>query len=158
MTARPFPETCNNSADGQDANRKIAPLTGSGSGSGWPFRKVSRRTGTKSKWPVADPNTEPLAARIGELAHALAIDIRDPGSVANGLGRNEARFGRLALLINNASAREQGQIPFGDVDVETCQRDVATNLSGALYCVRGVVRLMKAPISARRSRPDCSPP
>lgn len=31
MTARPFPETSSNPADGQDASKRIAPVTGSGS-------------------------------------------------------------------------------------------------------------------------------
>jgi len=33
-TAKPFPETSNSPADGEDANKKIAPVTGAGSGIG----------------------------------------------------------------------------------------------------------------------------
>ena len=93
-------------------------------------RSRAGRVPCRSGWSQTR-NTESLAARIGEMAHALALDISDPRGVATGFDRIEARFGRLALLFKNAGAREPSQTLLEDVDAESFQRGVATNLSGA---------------------------
>ena len=117
---------------------------------------------------IRDEN-ENRAEWIGELAHALTIDVSDPGSVSAGFDWIEERFGRLDLLFNNAGTGAPGTILLEDLDVEVWQRVVATNLSGAFYCVQGAFRLMKAQfpqggriinngsVSAQSPRPNSAP-
>src|SRR5262249_25040863 len=42
--------------------------------------------------------------RAGGKALPLAVDIRDEAAVADGVAQTVARFGRLDILVNNASA------------------------------------------------------
>src|SRR5262245_35052036 len=48
-----------------------------------------------------------LAAR-GATAHAMTLDVTDPGSVADTVREIERRFGGLDVLINNAGVTAQG--------------------------------------------------
>lgn len=72
------------------------------------------------------------------------MDVSDPKKVTNGFRRIEDHFGRLNLLFNNAGTGLPGSVLLEDVSVDDWQPVVATNFSGAFYCVQHAFRLIKA--------------
>jgi NAD(P)-dependent dehydrogenase (short-subunit alcohol dehydrogenase family) len=51
---------------------------------------------------------EAAAASIGAGAHALQLDVTDPGSIAAAAERIRSEFGRLDVLVNNAAVSHTG--------------------------------------------------
>ena len=151
-------------------DQKVALVTGAGSGIGLAVSKGLAEDGYRIVLAGRRLETlEPAAAGIGGLAHVLKMDVADPKSVAAGFQWIEERFGRLDLLFNNAGTGVPGTILLEDIDAQSWQRVVATNLSGAFYCLQGAFRLMKAQtpqggriinngsVSAQSPRPNSAP-
>jgi len=87
------------------------------------------------------------ASADGGRAMAVAIDVRDEGSVDQGFKEVEARLGPVRVLVNNAGYTRDGLA----VKYATEQWDatVETNLSGAFFCAR---RALPAMLKARWGR------
>jgi NAD(P)-dependent dehydrogenase (short-subunit alcohol dehydrogenase family) len=129
-----------------DANRRIALVTGAGSGigraaalallaEGWSVVLVGRR---------ADA-LEQTAAEAGSArsrALALAGDVTDAESVRALFAKTKEVFGRLDLLFNNAGTGAPA-VPLEELTLEQWRRVIDVNLTGAFLCTQAAFRIMK---------------
>src|SRR5688500_2536719 len=122
-------------------NKKIAVVTGAGSGIG---RAVAIAL-CKDGWAVA------LAGRREQLLDETAglcdgasqrlvvpTDINLPESVKNLFTQTMKHFGRLDLLFNNAGVTSPGK-PIEDLTLEEWQTVINTNLTGAFLCMQEAI-------------------
>jgi NAD(P)-dependent dehydrogenase (short-subunit alcohol dehydrogenase family) len=154
-----------------DKQKKIAVVTGAGSGigravalalldSGYCVALAGRRRDPLEQTAVASAN--PAQALL------VSADVRNAESVKDLFTRVKERFGRLDLLFNNAGIFLPG-IEFDELPVEQWQAMVDTNLTGSFLCAREAFRMMKnqeprggriinnGSISAHAPRPNSAP-
>jgi NAD(P)-dependent dehydrogenase (short-subunit alcohol dehydrogenase family) len=128
------------------ASRKIALVTGAGSG-------VGRRTALallEDGWTVvlAGRRAEPLqalaaeAAACGRNAMAVPADVTDPASVQALFDTIEREFGRLDLLFNNAGVNAPA-VPMDELPLEKWFAVINTNVTGVFLCARAAFTLMR---------------
>jgi NAD(P)-dependent dehydrogenase (short-subunit alcohol dehydrogenase family) len=155
-----------------DASKKIAIVTGAGSGIGKCVAVALAREG----YSVV------LAGRRKELLEATALearqsnsqtlvapaDVSDPASVRELFAKTKGAFGRLDLLFNNAGVSGRG-IPLEDLTYEQWKSVVDTNLTGTFLCTQEAFKIMKSQeprggriinngsISAHSPRPNSAP-
>src|SRR5690349_19246461 len=124
----------------------VAVVTGGGSGigaaganpragDGWTVEIAGRRRGALDA--VAD-----AAGRNGSV-DAIPVDVTDEDSVRRLFDATVERYGRVDLLFNNAGVFP----PAADIDaldLDTWNRAVAVNLTGAFLCTREAFRVMRA--------------
>jgi NAD(P)-dependent dehydrogenase (short-subunit alcohol dehydrogenase family) len=149
------------------ANRRVALVTGAGSGIG---RAVSRAL-HGCGWSVV------LAGRrVGKLAETaegtdmvpVAADVTDPAAVHSLFGQVRDQFGRLDLLFNNAGSGAP-PVPFDELTLEQWNTVVGVNLTGPFLCAQHAFRIMRSQqprggriinngsISAHSPRPNSAP-
>jgi 3-oxoacyl-[acyl-carrier protein] reductase len=83
---------------------------------------------------------ESVAAAIndrGRRAAAALADVGDPASAAQLIDTAVARFGRLDILVNNASVRRETDL--ADLEYAEWREIVATTLDGAYLCSRAAM-------------------
>jgi NAD(P)-dependent dehydrogenase (short-subunit alcohol dehydrogenase family) len=154
-----------------DAGRKVAVVTGAGTGIG----KAAALALLKAGWCVVLAGRraellEKAAAESGAGPRALAVsaDVCNPESVRALFEKAKEAFGRVDLLFNNAGVGAPG-IPFEDLTFEQWKPVVDTNLTGMFLCAQEAFRTMKSQeprggriinngsISAHAPRPDSAP-
>jgi NAD(P)-dependent dehydrogenase (short-subunit alcohol dehydrogenase family) len=126
-----------------EAARKIALVTGAGSGIG----RASSLALECAGFTVVLAGRR--AAELAETAaqsggHMLAVptDVGDPQSVDALFARIHEAYGRLDLLFNNAGIGVPA-IPMEELTYEQWSRIVAVNLTGSFLCAQHAIRLMK---------------
>jgi NAD(P)-dependent dehydrogenase (short-subunit alcohol dehydrogenase family) len=132
-----------------NADKKVAVVTGAGSGVG----RASAIALLKDGYQVvlAGRRAERLQQSVAQSgfpeSRALAVptDVTDPESVRALFLRTREVFGRLDLLFNNAGVSAP-PIPFEDLSPTQWQAVVNTNLTGAFLCAQEAFRLMKAQV------------
>ncbi len=154
-----------------DEPRKIAIVTGAGSG-------IGRATALAL---LAEGYAVVLAGRkAATLAETLALapegseglvcptDVTDPASVHALFATTEQTFGRLDLLFNNAGIGAPA-VSLDELTIEDWRKVVDVNLTGTFLCIREAFALMKrqvpkggriinnGSISAHVPRPNSSP-
>jgi len=154
------------------ANRKIALVTGAGSGIG----KHSALALMRAGWDVALAGrrrealeeTAALGKDTGARALVVPADVADQASVKALFAKVKAEFGRLDFLFNNAGVNAPG-IPIEDMSLEQWKYVVDINLTGLFLCAQEAIRIMKAQdprggrivnngsISAHAPRPNSGP-
>jgi NAD(P)-dependent dehydrogenase (short-subunit alcohol dehydrogenase family) len=151
------------------ATRKVALVTGAGSGIG---RAVSLAlSGDGYAVVLAGRRQQALDQVKSELqgeSLALVTDVTDPSSVAALFAATKQAFGRLDLLFNNAGIGAP-PVPLDELSIDDWKAVVDTNLSGPFYCTREAFRMMKSQspaggriinngsISAHVPRPNSAP-
>ncbi|MGX8275514.1 SDR family oxidoreductase [Streptomyces sp. PBSH9] len=131
--------------DAGQPGRKVAVVTGAGSGigravalalasGGWSLALAGRR---------AEPLAETAAAAGDTGALCVTTDATDADEVAALFSAVRARFGRLDLLFNNAGTFGPGGVPLEDLAVADWRAVVDVNLTGAFLCAQAAYRLMK---------------
>jgi len=86
------------------------------------------------------PEAERVAAEIrakGGRAAAELADVADPASVARLIETAVAHFGRLDILVNNASVRRETSL--ADLEYAEWREILATTLDGAYLCSRAAL-------------------
>ncbi len=152
-----------------DAARRIAMVTGAGSGVG---RATALGLAAAGWTPVlAGRRREPLevvAAEIGGETLVVPTDVGDETAVARLFAATRERFGRLDLLFNNAGLFAPA-VPLDELPVATLRAVLDANLFGVFLCTREAMALMKAQsprggriinngsISAHAPRPNSAP-
>ena len=127
------------------AGRKVAIVTGAGSGVG---RAVAVALG-EAGYAVALAGRrmealEETGAALGDAAHlAVTTDVTDPESVRALFAATVEKLGRVDLLFNNAGTGAPA-IPLEDLTFAQWQQVVATNLTGPFLCTQEAFRVMKA--------------
>ncbi len=151
-------------------NKKIAIVTGAGSGIGRAVAVALCNDG----WSVvlAGRREEQLkeTASACDVKRTLVVptDISIPKSVKNLFSQTMKTFGRLDLLFNNAGVSAPVK-PLEELTLEEWQRVIDTNLTGAFLCTQEAFKIMKhqdpmggriinnGSISAHVPRPHAAP-
>lgn len=153
-------------------NRKVAFVTGAGSGIG---RAVSLALQSAGYSVVL------AGRRLAELEKTAALatsgdgqmlvvptDVSRPDSVQAAFVKTREALGRLDVLFNNAGISAPG-VPMEDLTYEDWTAVLGVNLTGAFLCAQAAIKLMKAQkprggriinngsISAHAPRPDSAP-
>ena len=126
-------------------NRKIALVTGAGSGIGKAVAIALMREGyaVVLTGRRRSPLEETAAAADGDASFLiLPADVSDPGSVEGLFEKIWLQYGRLDLLFNNAGVFTPGA-SLEDVPFEQWKASVDINLTGAFLCTQQAFRLMK---------------
>lgn len=129
-----------------DASRKIALVTGAGSGVG----RLSAIALLEDGWTVvlAGRRAEPLqalaveAAARGQSAVPVPTDVTDPASVQALFDTIEQEFGRLDLLFNNAGVNAPA-VPMDELPLDAWLNVINTNVTGVYLCARAAFGLMR---------------
>lgn len=129
-----------------NASRKIALVTGAGSGVG----RLSAIALLEDGWTVvlAGRRAEPLQALAAEASargqHAVPVptDVTDPASVQALLDTIEQEFGRLDLLFNNAGVNAPA-VPMDELPLDAWFNVINTNVTGVYLCARAAFGLMR---------------
>lgn len=124
-----------------DASRKIAVVTGAGSGIG---AAIARELSARGFTVVATDIDHAAAARVaGEKdfhGEALHLDVREPAS-SQAVAEHVARkYGRLDVWVSNAGVSHMQ--PFLEVSPEDLERTLAVNLKGPYFCGQAAARTM----------------
>lgn len=122
---------------------KTALITGAARGIGFAFADAYVREGARVA--IADINIERAresAARLGEAAIAVDMDVTKQQSIDAGVAEAVERLGRIDILINNAALFTAAEI----VDIERADYDkvFAINVGGVLFTMQAVARHMIA--------------
>ena len=117
---------------------KVAIITGGATGIGLGIARVLAARGARLM--LAGPR----AVAAPDLpAAACEVDIADPASVQAMIGETIARFGRLDILVNNASLTGLPAVA-GALEADRAHVDavVDVNLKGTFYCSQCAARRM----------------
>jgi len=129
-----------------ETQRKIAVITGAGSGIG----RASALALLEAGFSVV------LAGRRREMLEETAAlakvppprtlvvptDVSDPAAITALFDAAKQTYGRIDLLFNNAGISTRG-IPFEDLTYEQWSNVVAVNLTGSFLCAQHAFRIMK---------------
>lgn len=120
---------------------QVALVTGGGQGIGRALclalarEAVDVAVGSRRRDAVERVAAEVEAAGVRGLG--VVLDARDPASVETAVGRVEAAFGRVDILINNAAAF--GDEPVTALDPAVWNDTLATNLTGPFLVSKAVL-------------------
>lgn len=128
-----------------DLTGKVALVTGASQGLGARFAETLAASGAAVAVAARQvAKLEELAQRIGAAggtAHAVAMDVTDPASVAAAIENVEAVLGPLDVLVNNAGIAVQK--PFLEMSPEDYDQVLDTNLKGCFLVAQAAARQMK---------------
>ncbi len=129
-----------------ESSRKIALITGAGSGIGQSVALELGRAGYAVV--LAGRRREPLEA-VAQAAKEFAAptlviptDVSDPAAVKALFAKTKETCGRLDLLFNNAGVGAP-PIPLEELSFEQWKKVVDINLTGAFLCTQEAFRIMK---------------
>lgn len=127
-----------------DLNGRIALITGASSGLGAHFAEIFVAAGARVVIGARRiDRVEALAAKLGEKALPVAIDVTDESSIAAAYDAAEARFGTIDTVIANAGVANGGRTV--DVAPGALRQTIDTNFTGVLLTAReGARRLIAA--------------
>jgi len=155
-----------------ESSRKIALVTGAGSGIGRHVAIALAQNGYSVV--LAGRRKERLEAtelevrQAGAQAIVAPTDVSDPTAVGELFAKTKDTFGRLDLLFNNAGLSGPA-VPLEDLRYEQWRLIVDTNLTGAFLCTQQAFQMMKnqqprggriinnGSISAHTPRPNSAP-
>ena len=127
---------------------RIVLVTGSGQGIGRELVRQFAAAGSVAV--VADlssQNAESVAAEIravGGKALPLAVDVSKKESVDSMVAAVLAEFGRIDVLINNASIFSNlKKRPFDEIPPAEWQRVMEVNVNGVFFCASAVAKSMR---------------
>jgi len=154
------------------SNRKIALVTGAGSGIGravsLAFQSAGYSVVLAGRRLLELEKTAALAASGKAKMVPITTDVSQPDSVRAAFAKIKELFGRLDILFNNAGIDVPG-VPLEDLTYEQWAAVLAVNLTGAFLCAQAAIELMKTQqprggriinngsISAHAPRPDSAP-
>ncbi len=95
-----------------------------------------------ANWRGADDVAEEIRA-LGGRALACVVDVTSSDSVRAMVAKTLSAFGRIDILINNATfARGDDRVPVLELDEALWRRIVDVNLTGTMLCCKHVAREM----------------
>ena len=133
---------CSEQSERDDKMKKVALVTGGARGIGSAIVKRLVNDGYKVAFTYNNSEEKALSlcADMGADCKAYKLDITDSNSVNLVVNDIEKNFGEITILVNNAGVAEQAL--FTDITDEMWHRMIGTNLSGAFYCSRAVLKYM----------------
>jgi gluconate 5-dehydrogenase len=127
-----------------DLTGRVALVTGASRGLGQTFARALARAGADLVITARDAaDLSPFAAEIhgmGRRVLALALDVRDHGSIQQMVARAVEHFGAIDILVNNAGCNVRK--PALDVTWDDWNRILDTNLRGTFFVAQAVARHM----------------
>ena len=122
---------------------KVALVTGASRGIGLAAARALAGAGARVALLARDRAALAEAAGpLGAAALALPTDVSDPQAVRAAFAALAAAWGRLDVLVSNAALAAPRRVEeAGDAEL---QREVGTNLLGAIYCTREAVPALRA--------------
>lgn len=126
---------------------KVAVITGGSAGIGFATARRLALEGAKVAICARDPDRLAEAARrleeeTGAPVLGAPADVRRPDEIDRLFDAVHARFGPVAILVNNAGTANAN--PFDRVDDEAWQADLELKLLGAVRCTRHALPDMRA--------------
>ena len=121
---------------------KVAFVTGGAKGIGSAIVKRFINDGYKVAFTYnnSEDKAQALANELGDNCKAYKLDITDSNAVNTVIADVENTFGEIFVLVNNAGIAEQAL--FTDITDDMWHKMLETNLSGAFYCSRAVLKFM----------------
>lgn len=121
---------------------KVVFVTGGAKGIGSSIVKRFIKDGYKVAFTYnnSEEKAQALANELGENCKAYKLDITDSNAVNTVIADIEKNFGEIFVLVNNAGIAEQSL--FTDITDDMWHKMIETNLSGAFYCSRAVLKYM----------------
>jgi len=93
-------------------------------------------------WRDIESVAEEIEA-VGGQTHPIVSDVRDPQAVDALVASTMERFGRVDIVVNNAgAARGDDRRPVVDMDVDTWENVLGTNLTGTFLMCRAFGRVL----------------
>ena len=122
--------------------KKVAFVTGGAKGIGSAIVKRLINDGYKVAFTYnnSEEKAKALENELGEKCKTYKLDITDSNAVNTVIADVEKNFGEISVLVNNAGVAEQAL--FTDITDQMWHRMIETNLSGAFYCSRAVLKYM----------------
>lgn len=129
---------------------RVAVVTGGATGIGAAVSRALAKAGahvivTHRDSPKTKPHVDAICEELG--AEAVVLDARDVRSIHAAFEDVAAGPGRIDILVNSAGTNTPMNAL--DVDEETWDRIVDTNLKGLFFCCQAAARIM-----GRQSRDD----
>lgn len=129
-----------------NSNRRVAIVTGGGSGVGKHSALALFRYGYCVV--IAGRSIAKLKDTLKETGSddrmiAVETDVGDPEAVDSLFAKTVEVFGRLDVLFNNAGGAAP-RVLFEDLTYEQWQRVVDSNLTGTFLCTQQAIRIMKS--------------
>jgi NAD(P)-dependent dehydrogenase (short-subunit alcohol dehydrogenase family) len=120
---------------------KVFFVTGAGRGMGVDIAKAALEAGYKVV--ATGRNTDKVSQAIEESADLLVVklDVTDPADAEFAVKAAVDRFGRIDVLVNNAASFYAGF--FEELTPEQIERQLSTNLVGAMNVTRAVLPVMR---------------
>jgi len=120
---------------------RAAVITGGASGLG--LETAKRLAAEGAKVALWDLNRDTLAAAKSAAGAActVALDISDPGAVAEAAGESHAALGRIDILVNSAGITG-ATVPLIEFPIDSWKKVMEVNVNGLFYCCRAVVPIM----------------
>lgn len=130
---------------------KVALVTGSDSGIG---RAIALAFGAEGARVVVTYRSDEEGGKRtaedirtkGSDARCLYLDVCDEARVAAVFEEIIQEYGQIDILVNNAGVNGSN-IPVSEMDTDTFDRCIKTNLYGAFFCCREYLRRLRAPNS-----------
>jgi len=129
--------------DGRRLSERNALVTGAARGIGLAIAERLLSEGARVVLSDIDiDRARAEAARLGERALALRLDVTDSADVASGIRSTIERLGGLDILVNNAGIHGPS-VPAWELTDQDWHRVLATNLTGVFYCCRAALPHMR---------------
>ncbi|MGB8645382.1 MAG: SDR family oxidoreductase [Anaerolineae bacterium] len=130
---------------------RVVLITGASRGLGRALALAFARQGAQlilNSRPASAPalaETQAQAARLGAPVVAVAADVSDRADVERLVAEGLARFGRVDVLINNASALGPTPMPYlTDYPIEDFEQVLRTNVEAPFLLTRALIGQMLA--------------
>lgn len=121
---------------------RVAIVTGAARGIGAGIALALLESGFSVALADVDPEALKRTERsLGKLGKVIAVrtDVSRERDVASLINAVKKAFGRLDLLVNNAGLANPKHAPFERLELESWNRYLAVNLTGAFLCAKHAV-------------------
>jgi 2-dehydro-3-deoxy-L-rhamnonate dehydrogenase (NAD+) len=123
---------------------RVAVVTGGASGIGFAIaRRIVAEGGRAVIWDVDAKAGAEAAARLGERALGVAVDVSNEASVYDAAAQTAKAFERIDILVTSAAITGPNATTW-DYPPEKWRQVIDINVNGVFYCCRAVVPHMQA--------------